>query len=67
MSTGFEYLQGLPDTDYLRLNWDLGINSALYNALSVATTFSLRYDHHPLPSIKKTDTVTAVSLVYQLL
>ena len=67
VSTGFEYLQGLPDTEYKRLNWDLGINSALYNALSIATTFSLRYDHRPLPSIKRTDTVTAVNLVYQLL
>ena len=67
VSTGLEYLQGLPDTSYWRLNWDLGLNSALSNAFSIATTFSLRYDHHPLPSIKRTDTVTAVSLVYQLL
>jgi putative salt-induced outer membrane protein len=67
VSTGLEYLQGFPDTSYWRLNWDLGLNSALSNAFSIATTFSLRYDRQPLPSIKRTDTVTAVSLVYQLL
>ena len=66
-ATGLEYLQGLPDTDYWRLNWDAGVNSNLHGALSVATTFSLRYDNHPLPGIEKTDAVTALSLVYQLL
>jgi putative salt-induced outer membrane protein len=66
-STGLEYLQGLPDTDYWRLNWDASVNSNLHGALSIATTFSLRYDNHPLPGIEKTDAVTALSLVYQLL
>ncbi len=66
-ATGLEYLQGLPDTDYWRLNWDASVNSNLHGALSIATTFSLRYDNHPLPGIEKTDAVTALSLVYQLL
>lgn len=66
-STGLEYLLGIPDTDYWRLNWDVALTAAVANSLSVATTFSLRYDNHPLPDIEKLDTVTAVSLVYTLL
>jgi putative salt-induced outer membrane protein len=67
VSTGLEYLQGLPDTEYWRLNWDGGISSNLKGALSTATTVSVRYDNHPLPGIAKTDVVTAISLVYQAL
>lgn len=65
--TGLEYLQGLPETEYWRLNWEVGLTSSINDALSIATTFSLRYDNEPLPGIEKTDTVTAISLVYQLL
>jgi hypothetical protein len=28
---------------------------------------ALRYDNHPLPNVKKLDTVSAVNLVYTLL
>jgi len=66
-NTGLEYLQGVPDTEYWRLNWDAGLSSSINNALSIATTFSLRFDNQPLPDVEKTDTATAVSLVYQLL
>jgi putative salt-induced outer membrane protein len=66
-NTGLEYLQGLGDTKYWRLNWDAGLTSAIGSRFSIATTFSLRYDHAPLPSIKKTDTVTAINLVYSLI
>jgi putative salt-induced outer membrane protein len=66
-NTGLEYLQGLADTQYWRLNWDLGLTSNISSRFSVATTFSLRYDHAPLPGIKKTDTATAINLVYSLI
>jgi putative salt-induced outer membrane protein len=66
-NTGLEYLQGLADTKYWRLNWDLGLTSNISSRFSVATTFSLRYDHAPLPGIKKTDTATAINLVYSLI
>lgn len=36
-------------------------------AFSIATPFSLRYDHDPLPSIEWADTVTSISLEYRLL
>ncbi|MBK7580402.1 MAG: DUF481 domain-containing protein [Myxococcales bacterium] len=66
-NTGLEYLQGLPETERWRLNWDVGLSSAIGGDFSLATTFSLKYDHAPLPGVKELDTVTAVSLVYTLL
>ncbi len=66
-TTGVEYLQGIPETKFWRLGWDAGINSSISTAFSLATTFSLKYDHQPLSGIKSTDTMTALNLVYQLL
>jgi len=66
-NTGVEYLQGLPDTEFWRFNWDIGLTAALAAKFSLATTFSLRYDNQPLPGVKSTDTLTALNLVYQLL
>jgi len=66
-NTGLEYLQGLPETRFWRLNWDAGLTAAIATKFSLATTFSLRYDNAPLPDVKSTDTITAVNLVYQLL
>ena len=65
--TGAEYLQGLSDTKFWRFNWDAALNSNIAGRFSFATTFSLRYDHAPLPGVRDTDTVTAVNLVYTLL
>jgi putative salt-induced outer membrane protein YdiY len=66
-NTGLEYLQGLPETQFWRFNWDVGLTAAIATKFSLATTFSLRYDNQPLIGIKSTDTITAVNLVYQLL
>ena len=66
-NTGVEYLQCLTDMDFWRFNWDIGLTAALAAKFSLATTFSLRYDHHPLPGVESTDTLTALNLVYQLL
>jgi putative salt-induced outer membrane protein len=66
-NTGLEYLQGIPETERWRLNWDVGLSSAIGGDFSLATTFSLKYDHAPLPAVKELDTVTAISLVYTLL
>ena len=49
------------------MNWDAGLTSAIGGNFSLSTTFSLKYDHAPLPAVKELDTSTAVSLVYQLL
>lgn len=66
-NTGVEYLQGLPDTQFWRFNWDVGLTAAIATKFSLATTFSLRYDNQPLLGIKSTDTLTAINLVYTLL
>jgi putative salt-induced outer membrane protein len=65
--TGVEYLQALKETENFRINWDLGITSRVGGNFSIATTLNLRYDHNPLPGVKRTDVTSAVSLVYQLL
>ncbi len=66
-NTGLEYLQGLTESRFWRVNWDLGLTAAIAARFSLATTFSLRYDNAPLPGVKSTDTLTAVNLVYTLL
>ncbi|MCU0694061.1 MAG: DUF481 domain-containing protein [Polyangiaceae bacterium] len=66
-TTGLEYIQGLSETTNWRLAWDAGLTSNIADRFAVATTFSLRYDHNPLPDVKKTDAITAVSVVYTLL
>jgi len=65
--TGLEYLQGLDSTENWRLNWDAALTSQIAGNFSLSTTFSLKYDHNPLPEVETLDTVTAISLVYQLL
>ena len=67
ISTGLEFLQALAHTENRRINWDISLSSAIAGKLSVANTFSLRYDHHPLPGIKTTDAIESVSLVYTLM
>ena len=65
--TGLEYLQAFKDTKNYRINWDVGITSRIGGNFSVATTLNLRYDHNPLPGVKTTDVMSALSLVYQVL
>jgi putative salt-induced outer membrane protein len=71
--TGLEYLQGLApfedeetDRTNWRLNGDAALTSSIAQSLSVATTFSVKYDNNPLPTLARTDTVSSVSLVYTL-
>jgi putative salt-induced outer membrane protein YdiY len=67
LDTGLEYLQALSQTENWRLNWMVGLNSQIGGDFSIALTFNLKYDNNPLPGVKNTDAVTAVSLVYSLL
>lgn len=74
LTTGLEYLQGLAPfrddvTDRVnwRLNWDLGVSSSVAEGLAIATTLSIKYDNNPLPEVERTDAVSAVSLVYEML
>ncbi len=63
--TDLEYLQSVQEALRWRLNWNVGLNAALYKSLALATTFTLRIDNDPLPGVRSVDTVTAVSLVYR--
>lgn len=65
--TGLEYLQSVQNTTNWRLVWDAGINSNIGASFAVATTFTLKYDHNPLPGVQSTDAITAISLVYTML
>jgi len=67
MATGIEYLQGLDAATNYRINWDGSVSSSVGKGFSIATTVSVRFDHNPLPDVEKTDVVTSISLVYQLL
>ena len=67
IASGLEYLQGLDHATNYRLNWDGSVASSVGKGFSIATTVTVRYDHNPLPDIEKTDVVTSISLVYQLL
>jgi putative salt-induced outer membrane protein len=67
VDTGLEYLQALSKTENWRLNWMVGLSSQIGGAFSIATTLNVKYDNNPLPGVKTTDVITAVSLVYSLL
>lgn len=67
LSSGLEYLQGLSDSKFWRMNWDSALSASISSRFSLAATFTVRYDHAPLPGIQTTDTITAANLVYTLL
>jgi putative salt-induced outer membrane protein len=64
--TGVEYLQSVLHAERWRVNWDNALNANLIKTLSLAVTFAVRVDNAPAPNIEKIDTVTALSLVYQV-
>lgn len=47
------------------INWDAAVSVQIHKALSFATTFTLRYDNAPLPTVRRLDTITAVNLTYK--
>lgn len=67
LTFGLEYLQALTDTTLWKLNGDVALTSKIADKFALATAFSLRYDHAPLPGKEKLDTTTSFSLVYTLL
>ncbi len=64
-STGLEYLQSLLEPRRWRLNWDTTFSTQLLAKLSLAATFTLRFDNDPLPRVKNLDTLSSVNLVYR--
>lgn len=49
----------------LWVNWDAALTVQIRKNLAFATTFTLRYDNAPLPTVRRLDTITAVNLVYR--
>ncbi|MGZ3478298.1 MAG: DUF481 domain-containing protein, partial [Polyangiales bacterium] len=62
-----EYLQALTSQKTYRVNLDIGISSKLSKSFSLSTTYSLKYDHDPLPGKEKIDHVTSIALAYAFL
>jgi putative salt-induced outer membrane protein YdiY len=67
IEVGLEYLQGLTDFALRRFNGDASISSKIGHSFSMATTFSLRFDNHPLPGKEQLDVIEGVNLSYDLL
>jgi putative salt-induced outer membrane protein len=59
--TGLEYLQSVIDAKVFRINWATALTANLNNRVSLATTFTLRYENDPVAE-KKLDTITSVLL-----
>ena len=66
MNTGLEYLQNVSDLGTYRLVFDIGIKSNIADNLAIATTYTMRYENKPLPSVESTDSIASVNLVYTL-
>lgn len=64
--TGLEYLQNVSDVGTYRLVFDIGIKSNVADNLAIATTYTMRYENKPLPSVENTDSIASINLVYTL-
>ncbi len=65
--TGLEYLQSVLVARRFRVNWINALAIQLAGRLGVAVTFTLRYEHQPLPGIRPLDTITAVLLTMRFI
>jgi len=59
--TGLEYLQSVIDGNIFRINWATSLSAQLANRVSLAASFTLRYENEPVVS-EKLDTITAILL-----
>lgn len=66
MISGIEYLQNVSDFGTYRLVFDIGIKSNVSDNLAIATTYTMRYENKPLPTVENTDSIASVNLVYTL-
>jgi putative salt-induced outer membrane protein len=64
-ATDLEYLQSLLEGHRWRLNWNTSVSALLVAKLSLAATFTVRFDNDPLPRVKHLDTLSSVNLVYR--
>ena len=64
--TSLEYLQNVSDFDTYRLIFDVGLKTNVSDKLAIATTYTMRYENKPLPTVEKADSIASVNLVYTL-
>jgi putative salt-induced outer membrane protein len=64
--TGFEYLQSVVVGRRFRLAWVSALSASLGKRFAIATTFTLRYENLPLPTVVKLDTLTSVLLTLRI-
>ena len=64
--TSFEYLQNVSDLGTYRLIFDVGLKTNISTNLAIATTYTMRFENKPLPTVEKTDSIASVNLVYTL-
>lgn len=65
--TGLEYLQSVLVAGRFRINWVNALTTQLADRLGLSFTFTLRYEHQPLPNVAPLDTITAVLLTVRFI
>lgn len=66
-TSGVEYIQNLHESvSRYRLNLDVGFKAKVSDKLAIATTYTMRFENQPLPSVEKADSIASVNLVYTL-
>jgi putative salt-induced outer membrane protein len=64
--TSLEYLQNVSDLGTYRYVFDVGLKTNVSDKLAIATTYTMRFENKPLPTIEKADSIASVNLVYTL-
>jgi hypothetical protein len=67
IDTGLEYLQSFLVARRFRVNWVNALGIQLAGRVGLAVTFTLRYEHQPLPAIQPLDTITAILLTVRFI
>jgi putative salt-induced outer membrane protein len=67
LDTGLEYLQSFLVARRFRVNWVSALGIQLAGRVGLAVTFTLRYEHQPLPEVQPLDTITAILLTVRFM
>ena len=65
-TSGLEYLQSFERSETYRLVFDIGLKSNIGGNFAIATTYTMRFENEPLPTVETTDSIASVNLVYTL-
>lgn len=65
-TSGLEYLQSFERSETYRLVFDVGLKSNIGGNFAIATTYTMRFENEPLPTVEQTDSIASVNLVYTL-